>query len=116
MSHDDDLWIELAQFDAERADGLWDGSAAADDAPAWYGRVGTLLHAAQAPATADELTAESEIVGRMRAALGAASAEGGAETGAHDDRARDATRPRHLRTVPGGEVAGARRRQGARPL
>ena len=65
----DDRFIQMARFDAAHAKRVWDGSAATDDAPAWYGRVATLIRAAAAPATEDELAGEPDIVARMEAAM-----------------------------------------------
>ena len=126
----DDLWMELAQFDSGHADRLWDGTAPTDDAPAWYGRVATLLRAAPAPATAEELAAESEIVARMQAAIldPASADESSGEFeivarmqavilesawAADGDGVADGDRPRHLR-APAPVLPGARLRQGAR--
>lgn len=111
----DDLWIGLAQFDTRHADGLWDPNAAtgaADNAPAWYGRVATLLRSAQAPATSDELAGEADIVARMQAA---ALDPAGAATHTGADRAlsTDDGRPRHLRAASGAQAPGHRHR-GAR--
>jgi hypothetical protein len=126
----DDLWMELAQFDSAGADRLWDGTAPTDDAPAWYGRVATLLRATPAPATAEELAAESEIVARMQAAIldpGSADESSGefeivarmqavileSAWAADGDGVGDGDRPRHLR-APAPVLPGARLRQGAR--
>ena len=65
----DDRWIDRARFDAEHAKRVWAGSADTEDAPAWYGRVATLIREAAAPATEDELAGESDIVARMQAEL-----------------------------------------------
>ena len=65
----DDRWIDRARFDAEHAKRVWAGSADAEDAPAWYGRVATLIRGAAAPATEDELAGEADIVARMQAAI-----------------------------------------------
>jgi hypothetical protein len=125
----DDLWIEMERFDGAHADRVWDGSAATEDAPAWYGRVATLLRAAPAPATAEELTGESEIVARMQAAIlePATDDDLAGESDivsrmqatildlalpADGDDAGDTHRPRHLRAAP--SAPGARRRQGIR--
>jgi hypothetical protein len=120
----DDRWIEMARFDPVHAKRLWDGSAATDDAPAWYGRVATLLRASAAPATEDELAGESDIVARMQAAILEPDIEDEL-AGESDIVARmqatilelapetDDDRPRHLRAAAPG-AAGARRHQGAR--
>ena len=125
----DDLWIEMERFDGAHADRVWDGSAATEDAPAWYGRVATLLRAAPAPATAEELTGESEIVARMQAAIlePATDDDLAGESDivsrmqatildlalpADGDDAGDTHCPRHLRAAP--SAPGARRRQGIR--
>ena len=102
----DELWIDMARFDGAHANRIWDGSAATDDAPAWYGRVATLLRAAAAPATEDELAGESDIVGRMQAAILELPPQ------ASNDDAGDSDRPRHLRAA--GSSDAARRRQGVR--
>jgi hypothetical protein len=126
----DDRWIDRARFDADHANRVWAGSADIEDAPAWYGRVATLLRAAPAPATADELATESEIVARMQAAIldPAPPDELAAESdivtrmqavilesawAADGDGVRDGDLPRHLRAAAGGRD-GARRRRGAR--
>jgi hypothetical protein len=131
----EDRFIQLARFDAAHAKRVWDGSAATDDAPAWYGRVATLIRAAGAPTTDDELAGESDIVARMQAAILEPATDDelagesdivarmqatilglGAEADdeADDDvdgDAGDPDRPRHLRpAVPWA----ARRRQGVR--
>jgi hypothetical protein len=125
----DELWIDMAKFDGAHANRIWDGSAATDDAPAWYGRVATLLHAATAPATDDELAGESDIVARMQAAIldPAPDDELAAESDivarmqaailelpaqASNGDAGDSDRPRHLRAA--GSSDAARRRQGVR--
>jgi hypothetical protein len=126
----DDRFIQMARFDAAHAKRVWDGSAATEDAPAWYGRVATLIRAAAAPATEDELAGESDIVARMEAAMlePAAGDELAGETEivarmqatilglaakADDDAgaADDADRPRHLRPAVPWAV---RHRQGVR--
>jgi hypothetical protein len=113
----DDLWIELAQFDTDHADRLWDASGVTDDAPAWYGRVATLLRSAEAPAADDELAGEADIVARMQAAILDTDAAGAGDADA-DEITRAGTpdhgRPRHLRPVPAAHGSGDRRRQGAR--
>jgi hypothetical protein len=126
----DDRWIDRARFDAEHADRVWAGSADIEDAPAWYGRVATLIRDAAAPSTDDELAGESDIVARMQAAIlePAEDDELAGESGivarmqatildlrpaAGSDGVGDADRPRHLRAAAGGRD-GARRRQGAR--
>ncbi len=126
----DDRWLDLARFDAAHANRLWDGTAPTDDAPAWYGRVSTLLRGARVPATADELAAESEIVAKMQAVIldPAPADESAGESdivsrmqavilesawAADGDEVGDANRPRHLR-APVPLPPGARRRQGAR--
>ncbi|MGH9228039.1 MAG: hypothetical protein ACRD07_04780 [Acidimicrobiales bacterium] len=126
----DDLWIEMAQFDDAHADRLWEGSAATEDAPAWYGRVATLLRTSAEPATDDELAGESDIVARMQAAIlePATHDELAGESdivarmratilqlarAADGDDAGDADRPRHLRAATP-SAHGARRRQGVR--
>jgi hypothetical protein len=125
----DELWIDMAKFDGAHANRIWDGSAATDDAPAWYGRVATLLRAAAAPATDDELAGESDIVARMQAAIldPAPDDELAAESDivarmqaailqlpaqASNGDAADSDRPRHLRAA--GSSDAARRRQGVR--
>jgi hypothetical protein len=125
----DELWIDMAQFDGAHANRIWDGSAATDDAPAWYGQVATLLRVAAAPATDDELAGESDIVARMQAAIldPALDEELAGESDivarmqaailelpeqAGNDDAGDSDRPRHLRAA--GPSDGARRRQGVR--
>jgi hypothetical protein len=126
----DDRWIDRARFDAEHAKRVWSGSADIEDAPAWYGRVATLIRDAAAPGTEDELAGESDIVARMQAAIfDPAPDEELAEepdivarmqatildlrASTEGDGAGDADRPRHLRAAAG-ERDGARRRQGAR--
>jgi hypothetical protein len=129
----DDRFIHMARFDAAHAKRVWDGSAATDDGPAWYGRVATLIRAAAAPATEDELAGESDVVARMEAAmlapagddelagetdivarmqatiLGLGSEAEDGDNGA--DAADDPDRPRHLRpAVPWA----TRHRQGVR--
>jgi len=59
----------MAQFDTGLADGLWEGLPPPGDAPEWYGKVSTLIHAASAPAAPSDLAGESSIVARMQAAL-----------------------------------------------
>ena len=126
----DERFIQMARFNAAHAKRVWDGSAATEDAPAWYGRVATLIRAAAAPATEDELAGESDIVARMEAAMLEPAAGDelsgeteivarmqatilGLATNAADDAddAGDPDRPRHLRPAPPGA---ARRRHGAR--
>jgi hypothetical protein len=126
----DDRFIQMARFDAAHAKRVWDGSAATDDAPDWYGRVATLIRAAAAPATEDELAGESDIVARMEAAMlePAAGDELAGETeivarmqatilglaAKADDgagAADDADRPRHLRPAVPWAI---RHRQGVR--
>jgi hypothetical protein len=69
VTDSDDLWIGMAQFDTGLADGLWEGLPPPGDAPEWYGKVSTLIHAASAPAAPSDLAGESSIVARMQAAL-----------------------------------------------
>jgi hypothetical protein len=123
----DDRFIQMARFDAAHAKRVWDGSAATDDAPDWYGRVATLIRAAAAPATEDELAGEADIVARMEAAMlePAADDELAGETeivarmqatilgigSEAADEADDADRPRHLRPAVPWAV---RHRQGVR--
>jgi hypothetical protein len=123
----DDRFIQMARFDAAHAKRVWDGSAATGDAPDWYGRVATLIRAAGAPATEDELAGESDIVARMEAAMlePAADDELAGETeivarmqatilglGSEvADETDDADRPRHLRPAVPWAV---RHRQGVR--
>jgi hypothetical protein len=125
----DDRWIDRARFDAEHAKRVWAGSADADDAPAWYGRVATLIRAAATPSTDDELAGEADIVARMQAAILEPAPDDeldgepdivarmratildlrdstGRDVAGYDDR------PRHLRAADGARD-GARRR-GAR--
>ncbi|HKA84349.1 MAG TPA: hypothetical protein VKD21_10830 [Acidimicrobiales bacterium] len=119
----DDRFIQLARFNAAHAKRVWDGSAATEDAPAWYGRMATLIRASAAPATEDELAGESDIVARMEAAMlePAADDELAGESDivarmqatilANGHDVDDADRPRHLRpAVPWA----ARHRQGVR--
>ena len=120
----DDRWIDMARFDAAHADRVWAGSADIDDAPAWYGQVATLIRAAAAPTTEDELAGESEIVARMQAAILEPAPDDEA-AGESEIVARmqatilelatygDADRPRHLR-APDPWAAAERRRRGAR--
>jgi hypothetical protein len=125
----DDRWFDRARFDAEHAKRVWAGSADTEDAPAWYGRVATLIRDAATPATEDELAGESDIVARMQAAIlePAPDEELGREpdivarmqttildlrTSIEGDDAGDADRPRHLRAAVGGH--GGARRRGAR--
>jgi hypothetical protein len=77
----DELWIDMAQFDTEIADGLWDGLLPAD-APAWCSDVASLIGTARGPATEDELAAEDLIVARMAEAILEAAAEAEAEAAA----------------------------------
>ena len=123
----DDRFIQRARFDAAHAKRVWDGSAATDDAPDWYGRVATLIRAAAAPATEDEFAGESDVVARMEAAMlePAADDELAGETeivarmqatilglgSEAADEADDADRPRHLRPAVPWAV---RHRQGVR--
>jgi hypothetical protein len=74
MTPSDELWIEMASFDIDLADGIWEGTAAPEVAPAWYGEVATLMRTAKAPALPDELVAEGGIVASMQAAILAAQA------------------------------------------
>jgi hypothetical protein len=119
----DERFIQMARFDAAHARRVWDGSAATDDAPAWYGRVATLIRAAAAPATEDELAGESDVVARMEAAMLAPASEDelAGETdivarmqatilGFAPDAGDDSDRPRHLRPA----APWAARRQRAR--
>ena len=69
MTDSDDLWIGMAQFDTGLADGLWEGLPPPGDAPEWYGKVSTLIHAASAPAGPSDLAGEASIVARMQAAI-----------------------------------------------
>jgi hypothetical protein len=123
----DERFIQMARFDAAHAKRIWDGSAATDDAPAWYGRVATLIRAAAAPATEDELAGESDVVARMEAAMLAPASEDelagetdivarmqatilGLAPDADDVAGDDPDRPRHLRPA----APWAARRQRAR--
>jgi hypothetical protein len=74
MTPSDELWIEMASFDIDLADGIWEGTAAPEVAPAWYGEVATLIRTANAPALPDELVAEGDVVASMQAAILAAQA------------------------------------------
>jgi hypothetical protein len=122
----DDRWIDRARFDAEHAKRVWAGSADTEDAPAWYGRVATLIRDAAAPASDDELAGESDIVARMQAAIFEAAPDEelarepdivarmqttilDLRTSIESDDAGNADRPRHLRAAAGGRD-GARRR------
>jgi hypothetical protein len=69
VSAADDLWVELIQFDADVADGLWDGQVPPGDAPAWSHDLATLVTAARGPARPDELAGEAAVVARMRDAV-----------------------------------------------
>jgi hypothetical protein len=76
----DELWIDMAEFDTDMADGIWQGDAAPADSPNWYGRVATLVRVAKSPAQADELAGEDEIVALMRQAVMEATAGSGEQT------------------------------------
>lgn len=65
----DELWIDMTQFDPEVADALWDGREPPHEAPAWYGDVRELITAARRPASAEELADEARITARMLAAV-----------------------------------------------
>jgi hypothetical protein len=125
----DDRWIDRARFDAEHAKRVWAGSADAEDAPAWYGRVATLIRSAAAPGTDDELAGEADIVARMQAAILEPAPDDELDgepdivarmqatildlrASTEGDEVEDGDRPRHLRAAAGGRD-GARRR-GAR--
>jgi hypothetical protein len=69
MTPSDELWIEMAEFDADMADGIWDGTPAPADSPSWYGDVATLIRVATSPARPDELAAEGEIVALMQGTI-----------------------------------------------
>ena len=75
MTDSDDLWIEMAQFDAGLADRLWAGLPPPAGAPEWYGKVSGLIHAASAPAGPSDLAGEASIVARMQAAVADAAAD-----------------------------------------
>ncbi|MGH9112277.1 MAG: hypothetical protein ACRDZN_08270, partial [Acidimicrobiales bacterium] len=97
MTDADDLWIEMAQFDTGLADGLWEGSPPPGDAPEWYGKVSTVIHATSAPAGPSELAAEATIVARMQAAIVEAAADPAAIDLRHAVGAgRSVDAPRHL--------------------
>jgi hypothetical protein len=66
-SHDGpvDDTVDITDFDDE-LDLLLSGSAPSAEAPAWCGDVALLVRTAQAPARADELAREAEIVAQMR--------------------------------------------------
>jgi hypothetical protein len=71
VTHHDELWADMAQFDHDVADGVWDGTARDPDAPAWYREVLSLIHRAKGPAEPDELMDEPTVVATMhRATLG----------------------------------------------
>lgn len=69
MTPSDELWIEMASFDSDLADRIWDGTATTGVAPEWYGEVATLIRTAKGPARPDELAAEQDVVARMEAAI-----------------------------------------------
>jgi len=71
MTHRDELWADMAQFDHAVADGVWDGTTRDPDAPAWYRDVRSLIHRARGPAEPHELVDEPAVVATMhRATLG----------------------------------------------
>ena len=125
----DDRWIDRARFDAEHARRVWAGSADAEDAPAWYGRVATLIRGAAAATTEDELAGEADIVARMQAAILEPAPDDELDgepdivarmqatildlrDGTERDGVGDDDRPRHLRAAAGGRDGA--RRHGAR--
>lgn len=65
MSARDELWTDMAQFDHQVADGLWDGTHRDPDAPPWYRDLRALIHRARGPAEADELLDEPVVVDSM---------------------------------------------------
>jgi hypothetical protein len=72
----DELWVDMTQFDARVADGVWDGAPPDSDAPGWFADVRALVHRARGPAEPDELVDEPVLVDRMRrATLGETIAE-----------------------------------------
>jgi hypothetical protein len=68
VTHHDELWADMAQFDHEVADGVWDGTTRDPDAPAWYREVLSLIHRAKGPAEPDELVDEPVVVATMHGA------------------------------------------------
>jgi hypothetical protein len=70
----DQIWIDMIQFDVRAADGLWEGTAPADGAPAWYDDVSGLIETATGPAEPNELVDEPVVVEDMhRTTLGGCS-------------------------------------------
>ena len=47
MTPTDELWIDMAQFDTEVADGIWDGAVPPDDAPGWWSEIASLARTAR---------------------------------------------------------------------
>jgi hypothetical protein len=71
----DELWVDMTQFDARIADGVWDGTARDPDAPPWYRDLRSLIHRARGPAEAHELIDEPLVVNTMhRVRLGSSIA------------------------------------------
>jgi hypothetical protein len=67
----DEIWIDMIQFDVRAADRLWEGTAPADGAPAWYDDVSGLIETATGPAEPHELVDEPVVVEDMhRTSLG----------------------------------------------
>ncbi len=62
----DDRWIDMTTFD-EELDRLLSGAPPSPEAAAWCSDVAVLVRTARAPARADELAGEDDIVARMRA-------------------------------------------------
>jgi hypothetical protein len=122
----DDRWIDRARFDAEHAKRVWAGSADVEDAPAWYGRVATLIRGAATPGTDDELAGEADVVARMQAAILEPAPDDELDgepdivarmqativdlrASTENDGADDDDRPRHLRAAAGGRDSARRR-------
>src|SRR5262245_38567038 len=61
----DEIWIDMIQFDVRAADRLWEGTAPADGAPAWYDDVSGLIETATGPAEPHELVDEPVVVEDM---------------------------------------------------
>lgn len=62
----DEIWIDMMQFDAGNADGLWEGGAPPPDAPSWYGDVSGLIRTSTGPAEPHELVDEPVVVEDMQ--------------------------------------------------
>jgi hypothetical protein len=70
----DEIWVDMIQFDVRAADRLWEGTAPADGAPAWYEDVSGLIETATGPAEPHELVDEPVVVEDMhRTTLGRCS-------------------------------------------